>query len=220
MILDAVGRADARPGGRSSVGDGEAVTDGELVRRHLAGDEGALRDLLLRHESALRRFVERGLPPAVRRRVAPDDVLQETWIVVARRLREFEDRGEGAFRAWAQAIAALKLREALRHEAGAACRGTDREVTRGARPETGAFAASAPSPSAHAVANELAEAVERAAGKLRPDDREILKLVQTDGLTIEQAAERTGRSREAARKQYERALERFARLVEAQRGRP
>jgi RNA polymerase sigma-70 factor, ECF subfamily len=201
--------------------DGEPpVADGELVRRHRAGDAAAMAELVGRHEAAIRRQIERGLPAAVRRRLAPDDVLQETWIVVARRIAEFEDRGAGAFRAWASAIASHKLREALRREAGADCRDADREVTRGARPDTAAFVARDPTPSAHAVANELADAVRRASDQLRPDDREILRLVQTEGLPLTEAAARTGRSREAARKLYERALERFARLVAEEQGRP
>jgi RNA polymerase sigma-70 factor (ECF subfamily) len=200
--------------------DPAAPADADLVRAWRAGDATAFRALLDRHEPALRTWLDRNLPGSLRRRVSSDDLLQEAYLVAVRRGPEFEDRGEGSFRAWLRRIAELKLREAIDHHLGAAKRGGDREVTRGARPDTAQFAAGGPTPSELAIAGELRDAVRRATERLRPDDREIVRLVQVDGLTIEQCAARLGRTSEAARKLYSRALARFARLLDEERGRP
>ena len=45
---------------------------------------------------------------------------------------------------------------------------------------------------------------------LPADYREILRLCREEGLTLREAAERMGRSREAAKKLYGRALVRFS----------
>ena len=49
--------------------------------------------------------------------------------------------------------------------------------------------------------------------ELRPDDREILRLVHEDGLSVGEAAEHLGRSADAARKLYSRAVGRLTKVV-------
>jgi RNA polymerase sigma-70 factor (ECF subfamily) len=188
-------------------------SDGELVRRAREGSSPALRALFERHESAVKGFVARRLPAGLRRKVAPEDVLQEVWLVATARLAEFEDRGEGAFRAWVMRIAEFKLREAVRAYLGTRKRADVREVSRGGRPDTSAFRADDPSPSEVAQGNELRDAAARAMATLPPDYREILRLVQVEGLTLKAAAERMGRSHDATKKLYGRALARFAALI-------
>lgn len=208
------GMADDAPRGDP----GAAAPDAELVRAWRAGDDAAFRLLLGRHEPTLRMWLERNLPNALRRRLSADDVLQEAYVVAVKKVGEFEDRGEGSFRAWLRRIVELELREAIEHHLKTAKRGGDREVTRGARPDTAQFAGAEPSPSEVAIEGELREAVRRATARLRPDDAEIIRLVQAEGLTIEQAASRLARTHEAARKLYARALSRFARILDEERG--
>ena len=49
--------------------------------------------------------------------------------------------------------------------------------------------------------------------KLPPDYREIIRLVQEEGLTMAEAAARMGRSRNAVKHLYGRALSQFAKLL-------
>ncbi len=193
--------------------DPTTVSDGELVRRAREGSAAALRALFERHEATLKGFLDRRLPPGLRRKVAAEDVLQEVWLVAAARLAEFEDRGEGAFRAWLMKIAEFKLKEAVRAFLGTRKRADVREVSRGGRPDTSAFRDDSPSPSQVAQGNELRDAAARAMTELPPDYREILRLVQVEGLNLKSAAERMGRSHDAAKKLYGRALARFAELL-------
>jgi len=193
--------------------DPATETDGELVRRAREGSSPALRALIERHESAVTGFLARRLPAGLRRKVAPEDILQEVWLVANSRLAEFEDRGDGAFRAWVMRIAEFKLREAIRAYLGTRKRADVREVSRGGRPDTAAFRADDPSPSQVAQGNELRDAAARAMATLPPDYREILRLVQVEGLTLKVAAERMDRSHDATKKLYGRALARFATLL-------
>jgi DNA-directed RNA polymerase specialized sigma24 family protein len=52
---------------------------------------------------------------------------------------------------------------------------------------------------------------------LSEDHRTILRLVQFDGLTLGAAAERMGRSREAAKKLYGRALTKLGEALDVRR---
>jgi RNA polymerase sigma-70 factor (ECF subfamily) len=191
--------------------------EASLAARAARGDAAAFKALLARVEPAVRARVERRLPAALRRKVSVDDVLQEARLVAFRRLSEFEDRGPGSFAAWLVRIAELKLREAVRRWLGTAKRG--REVSRGARPATDAFAARGPSPSEVAVASELKARATKAMDALSDDHRRVLELVQVEGLPLAEAAARMGRSADAARKLYGRALARFAEALDVEEGR-
>jgi RNA polymerase sigma-70 factor (ECF subfamily) len=213
------------PTSRETMSPSESASSGprsdeSLVRGHAAGESGALDALVARHEPRLTAWFARQIPSEMRRRVSPEDLAQETWIVVARQAQLFEDRGDGAFRAWIRVISQTKLKESVRHHLVAAKRGGRREVTRPGRPKTEAFASADPSPSEQAMGNELTDAVARAALRLRPEDREVIRLVQSEGRSLEEAADFLGRTREATRKLLERALARFARRVAEEQGRP
>ena len=56
----------------------------EMIRAAIRGDADAF-DAVVRHYSArLRWLIQMRLSPAIRARVGPDDVLQETFLVVAK----------------------------------------------------------------------------------------------------------------------------------------
>ena len=76
------------------------------------------------------------------------------------------------------------------------------------------FEGRGPSPSEFAMGEELKSGVERAMEALPEDYKTILRLVQIEQLTLRDAGERIGRSREAAKKLYGRALNRHAELLD------
>ena len=188
-------------------------SEAELVRRAKAGEQEAFRILFTRHTEELKSLVDRWLSQVVKRKTSVADVLQEARVVAFRRICDFEHRESGSFRNWLVRIAHLKAREAVRYYVGAAKRAAMREVSRPYRQETGQYAARGPSPSQEAVASEAAAHVRKALGRLSEDHRRILLLTREDGLTLREAAERMGRSREAAKKLYGRAVDRFAQLL-------
>ena len=191
-------------------------TEHELIECARSGqDQEAFSELFSRFEPQLRRRIEKRLPAAMRRRIAAMDVLQEAAIVVFTRLADFEDRGDGSFLAWMRRIADLKLREMVRKYLETAKRRHVLEVSRGARPDTMQFAGRIPTPSQVAMAGEFRDRAEKAFAALPPDYREVLELVQDEGLTLREVGERMGRSREAAKKLHARALTKYSELLES-----
>ena len=191
-----------------------APSDEELVRSVRVGDEGALQTLMERHAPALRSVARRGLPPAVRRRVAASDVVQEGFVVAIRRLAEFEDRGEDSFRKWLRRIVELKVKEQVRHHSRQKRRAAS-ELSRGARPETRDFVGREATPSAHAIARETQAALFAAMETLPAAYGDVLRLVHDQGFTVEEAAASLERTPEATRKLYSRALGRLGQTLES-----
>jgi RNA polymerase sigma factor (sigma-70 family) len=178
-------------------------------RRDDATAERTFGDEFDRHVPALSARIRRVLPAGLRRKESVSDVLQETRITAFARRADFEDRGDGALRAWLLRIAELKATRAVRRHAGTAKRAAGREVTRGARRDTREFAARQPSPSEAAIGEETAAAARRAMLELPADYRTVLSLTRVKGLTLVEAAKSMGRSHEATKKLYARALSRF-----------
>jgi len=188
-------------------------SDEELVRRFRAGDETAARDLFERHADELRARVARNLPRAMRPRVAASDVVQETWLAAFLRLEGFEDRGDGSFRRWLGTIVENKVLDEVRHHVGAGKRDVRREID----VQSGIVRLAGASPERSASADlrdaEDKAQVERAMSALPDAQREVMRLVHEERLTVEQAASRMGRSLAAARKLYARAVLRLAQEV-------
>ncbi|MHC4549260.1 MAG: sigma-70 family RNA polymerase sigma factor [Planctomycetota bacterium] len=190
-----------------------------LIERARAGNEEALRRLFERYRSLVCARVLERLSPGILRKVSVADVLQETYLVAFRRLAEFEDRGPGSFPAWLARIAELKAREVTRKYARTAKRADVAEVSRDARRDTAEFAGSMPTPSQLAIAAELEDAARAALEQLPEHYREVVRLLQEERLTMAEAAARLGRSREAVKKLYVRALSRVAELLDVPYGR-
>lgn len=198
--------------------DQKEPTDSELIEKSLAGDEAAFADLCARHEALLTARIRPWLGPAVRRKVSILDVLQETWVTAHQRLPDFENRGEGAVGAWLARIAELKAREAVRRYAGTDKRDVKLEVTRGRRVETERVPGRDPSPSKHAAADERQDQISAAMNELPDDYARVLRLVQIEQVPLDAAAHLMGRSRQAVKKLYSRALARLADLIDLEEG--
>jgi RNA polymerase sigma-70 factor (ECF subfamily) len=188
--------------------------DEVLIARVRVGDESALRPLFDRYEGQVRARIRRRIPADLNRKFAVEDILQETYLTAFQRIGEFEHRGEGAFGAWISQIALYKLRDEIRRFRRTRRRGDRQEVTRGARPDTTFIQGNGPSPSQFAMGRELELRLEVAMAALPEDYREALTLVQAKRLTLREAAERMGRSREAMKKLYARAVARLASQLE------
>jgi len=196
----------------------EQATDATLVHRARDGDQDALGVLLNRYADQVRARVRHQLSPALQRKASIADVVQEAHLVAAQRLHEFEDCGAGSFGNWLAKIAENRARKVVDRYAGTAKRQLAREISRGARPDTCQFPAQGPSPSQLAMAGELREAATRALRRLPDDDREVLRLVQDEDRSFAEVAKLMDRSPDAVRMLYGRALDRFARILDVERG--
>jgi RNA polymerase sigma-70 factor (ECF subfamily) len=180
-------------------------SDQELVRRARGGDSAAAGLLLERHGAALRARVRRRLPRALRAKIGESDVVQEACLAAFLHIEEFEDRGEGSFRGWLGTVAERKVLDELRRFAGTDKRNLAREVggaTTGARVATSGD----PSPSAAAIVNEESARLAAAMERLSTEHREVIRLVHELRLPLAEAGARMGRSADAVRKLYARAV--------------
>lgn len=187
-----------------------------LLERIGAGDPQALDSLLERHRRGLLGFVEYHLDPAIRARLDPSDVVQDTHLEVVRRMDDYLRRRPMPFRLWLRKQAyerLLRLRRDHRHRGR---RSVQREV---AWPDRSSlllarpYLAKSTSPSRLLEARELAERVSRAVAELAEADREILLMRHAEELPYEEVACLLDVTPAAARKRYGRALIRLQKVL-------
>jgi len=77
-----------------------------------------------------------------------------------------------------------------------------------------AVPADTPSPSGHAVAREQADAIEQAVARLPDDHREVVRLRYLERRSFHEVAQLLGRSENAVRKLWLRAIERLQHEME------
>ena len=195
-----------------------AASEEDLLARAKAGDEEAFAELFGRHVGVVAGRIRRVLPARITRKVSVADVVQEVRITAFERIEQFELRGENSFRSWLMRIAEFKVGSELKRYGLAAKRAAHTEVTRGQRLTTGQFQAHDRSPSAMAMVSENRQFVREALALVPDDYRCILELVYLEQLNLREAGERMGRSADAARKLYGRALTRFTEVARRMRG--
>src|SRR5947207_3433296 len=183
-----------------------------LVRAR-SGDEDALSALFAAHHARLVRMIELRLDASLRRRLDPCDIVQEAWLEVARRFREWCAQDALPFHVWLRLITAQALAQAQRRHLAAHMRDALREVPQresrmcvSAASAADAFVASATSPTQAVQRDEVRARVLAALEELDEIDREIVALRHFEGLSNEEAAAELGIEPAAASKRFVRAL--------------
>ncbi len=162
----------------------------------LAGDERAWGVLFERHFTVLYSFVKRR---AGGQALLAEDIVQESFLVAIRRLREF-DPARAPFGGWLRGIA-LNL---LRNQGRRAARRGDRRL-----PDD---ADSLPAPESSAASGrdlELAEEIALAMAGLPDRYREVLRARYEEGLRVGDIALRLGETAKAVESLLSRAREAF-----------
>jgi RNA polymerase sigma-70 factor (ECF subfamily) len=188
-----------------------ALLDG--IRR---GAPSALENLLARHRSELRDFIECHFDPRLRARVDPSDVVQDTQLELVRRMNDFLANQPMPFRLWLRKKAIDRLLNLRRDHVTRARRSVAREQR---FPDRSSLLLARPllargaSPSQHLQARELAERVSRAVARLVLADREILLLRHGEDLPFEEISCLLDIEPAAARKRFGRALIRLQKVL-------
>jgi RNA polymerase sigma-70 factor (ECF subfamily) len=181
-----------------------------LVR---AGSRDALGRLLDGYRDYLLLIAQRELDGDLKAKGGASDLVQETFLEAQRDFAQFHGAGEAELLAWLRQLLLNNLANFTRHFRETAKRGVDREMPLGADRSSlnpaAAVVGDAPTPSDVAVQHEQAEAVQRALDRLPDDYREVLLLRYREDLPFEEVAQRLGRSVNAVRKLWARALDRF-----------
>jgi RNA polymerase sigma-70 factor (ECF subfamily) len=179
------------------------------------GDHEALQRLVTDHLAWIEAHVRRKLTPMVRLEGDTQDFVQEALLDVLRSGPRFAVENVAGFRALLARIVENNLLDRLRYmQRGQRDRRRQRALPSDSVLVLDAPARSVTAPSAHAERSERNEWMALALELLEPDDREMIRLRDWEGLSFPAAGARLGMSEEAARKRYRRALPRFAQKLE------
>jgi RNA polymerase sigma-70 factor, ECF subfamily len=188
-----------------------------LCRQIERGDESALLELFARYRRRLKRMVQLRLDRRLQGRLDASDVLQEAYIDVARRAREYlESRSMPVF-LWLRWITGQRLVTIHRKHLGSKARDVGMEVSlrHGSLPSATSVSLAAmllgrlTSPTHAALRAELQLRVQDAMSAMDPIDREVLTLRHFEELNNNETAAALGISKTAASNRYVRALKRL-----------
>jgi RNA polymerase sigma-70 factor (ECF subfamily) len=175
--------------------------------------------LFTRHRDALRATVSLRFDPALRGRLDPSDVVQDTQMEAFRRLPEYLQRQPMPFHLWLRKMAYERLIMMRRKHLGASCRAVGSELP---LPEQSSvmlaknLLANEKSPSQQVETAELAQRVRLALAQLPDTDREILLMRTFEMLSYDDIACVLDIESATARKRYGRALLRLHGLLVAE----
>jgi RNA polymerase sigma factor (sigma-70 family) len=133
------------------------------------------------------------------------DIVQETCASAFAGLDGFEDRGPGSFRRWLATILEHKAADEVKRHLRMG-RSARREVSAVAGAPAPEQHGDEPTPSVAAMRDEDEAALRSAIARLEGDHGAVLALVYRDGRDFADAARVMGRSPEAVRKLYGRAV--------------
>src|SRR5262245_24760705 len=139
------------------------------------------------------------------------DLVQETFLKAHRHFDRFHGQTEGELLAWLRQLLLNNL-ASFRRLFVAGKRRVGREVTLDGGDSSSPvrqLSADAPSPSEHALGQERHEALQLALGQLPEEYRHVLTLRHVEGHSFEEIGRSLGRSANAARKLWARAVERL-----------
>lgn len=195
----------------------------EPIQRAVRGDAVALTLLLTRSRRDVCAYIARHIPADLRGMLDADDVIQEAHAEAFRHIGRFEPRGVDSFDRWVKTIALRKLRDALKMRR-ADKRGGGNVQVHGAPPGLGdsvamlldLMAGSELTPSRCVAGFEAIDAVRAAMDMLPDDQREAVRHVYIEGLSVQEAALRMVRSERAIHNLCYKAKSKLRELLETQ----
>jgi RNA polymerase sigma-70 factor (ECF subfamily) len=182
------------------------------VQQAQAGCSAAIGSLLEAARSYLLLQAEHELPLALRAKVGPSDIVQETAIDAHRDFLRFRGTTQEELYAWLRTILQNNVMDAVRRFEVAQKRAARREESISVvvdRRGVSVLPAGNNPPDHSAIRREDANLLAGVLSRMPDDYQTILQLRYWEGLTFPQIAERIGRSDEAARKLWYRALARL-----------
>ncbi|MFI5401950.1 MAG: sigma-70 family RNA polymerase sigma factor [Planctomycetota bacterium] len=188
------------------------------IRLAREGQPEALSDLLEAHRNYLRLLAASCLHREMQGKADPSDVVQETLLKVHENFRQFRGTTELEWMSW--------LRKILVHQLTDIQKGFQRQRRKVSRERSleghmdrssamlrNLVPAAGPSPSQEAQRREAAALVADALAELEPEDRDVVILRNLHELDWNAVGEKTGRSPDAARMLWARAMQRVGGLL-------
>jgi len=189
-----------------------------LLEQAQSGSLAAIGGLLEAARSYLLLQAEYELPQSIRAKVGPSDIVQETAIDAQRDFLRFRGTTQEELYAWLRTILQNNVTDAVRRFEMAQKRTAKRETSLSVIVDRCGISVLPPgshTPDHSAIRREDAALLAGVLTRVPPDYQTILRLRYWDGLTFPEIATRIGRSEEAARKLWYRALARLTLELQA-----
>jgi RNA polymerase sigma-70 factor (ECF subfamily) len=164
------------------------------VRQAREGSREAFDALARSFEDRLRNFIRSSIKPGYRDRLDVEEVLQETFVRSFRSIGSFQGDDREDLRRWMSGVARKTILRA------------EEDARRHAIFQLPDLPAGDPSPSKVLGREERFDRLQGALAALKEDHRRVIFLTRIEGLSLKEAADRMGRSPEAVRKLFWRAL--------------
>lgn len=189
-----------------------------IVERQILAAIGGSREELGRLLEGCRQYLllvaGEELPVGLRPKVGASDLVQETFIEAQRHIERFQGRSETDLLAWLRRILLHNVQDAIRRFRRAGKRRIDRELRfpkPGSAGEPTTLAAHAPSPVAQP--DESSDLLDRAFDRLSDDHRRVIELRNLELKSFDEIGRVMGRTPDAARKLWRRAIEALQRQM-------
>jgi RNA polymerase sigma-70 factor (ECF subfamily) len=190
-----------------------------LLAAARAGSREALGEALQTYRAYLLLIAQQELDPELRAKGGASDLVQETFVDAQRLIGTFEGATDGPWAAWLRELLLNNLADFVRRYRNTGKRRVSREVdlpVSDSGVKCGGEAVDEnPSPSVRAMAAEQTAALEHALNRLPDDYREVLSLRYQGDLSFEEIGQRLGRSANAARKLWLRAVRKLEQELES-----
>lgn len=200
----------------------ETIVKSQVLDAAKAGSSEALGKLLEECQNYLLLVAHREIGSDLRAKAGASDIVQETFLEAQRDFHRFEGKTPEELRGWLRRLLLNNMANVARRFTGAAKRDPRREVLLNARDDSSGglqLADALPTPSRILVAEEeqreLLEAIDRLPGHYR----DAILLRHRDGMSYAEIGEKLGRTPEAVRKLWARAIELLQELLEAEESR-
>lgn len=176
------------------------------------GSSEAAGELVARYRAYLLKVAGNRVDPDLRQKMGVSDVVQEAMLTAHRILESFKGHTEAQWKAWLKTIVGNDIGDLQRRFRDAAKRDIRRELgtpdPQNSAPEID-IQRPGPGPRTEATMNEDSLRLNAALERLPEEYRQVIRLRNWDQLSYEEIGERMGRSGEATRKLWTRAIKRL-----------
>jgi RNA polymerase sigma-70 factor (ECF subfamily) len=191
-----------------------------LLDRFHAGDGAALNELYNRYVNRVLAAVRARLGAELRQKVESWDIVQDAMLASLRNVGDFEYSSEGAFLKWLGQIVENRIRDQIdRHHA--ARRDHRREAAlenprsaSGFTPLEAEERSGLATPSQVVMLTEDLALLERALDHLPKETRDLIVAVKLEERTYQELADETGKTPDAVRMQFNRAMEQLTKVFQ------
>lgn len=193
----------------------------KLIQDAIAGNERALAKLFDQYRVRLRRMVELRIDDRLKGRVDPSDVLQEAFIDLASKLKNFQSRGDMPFFLWLRLVTGERLLNIHRRHLDAEKRDVRREISihQHRIPEASSVSIAGhligknSSVGKRVMRSEMQKSLQQILNSMDAIDREIIVLRHFEELSNWEVAQVLEISKTAASNRYIRAIARLSAIL-------